>query len=366
VFVMNQVQLTVDFSRRVFADRLDDVSHMIRQDRSQMFGAQEPPHLRAVLRRQIHGSGSAHGMAAHMAVEEMLFGRGAAEPEAGQQREALGLLLEVGANAVDKLMSPGTPDLSEDEQLALECVVLIYGRPAILVEGEGRVGEVPAFWNVLEDERRDIERVQRVVGRIELHGHPEFDWAGTGLLIGPTCLLTTRGVARTFAEPAGADTWKFRPGISAWLNFEPLYPPAARADCRVVSVIGVHERYDVALLEIEPLAPQAETSVPITLAASAPAQVENRPIYLAGFAVRDARRNESELIARIFRDVYNVKRIQPGTLRGILQFDNTDLLRHDCAMLGRSEGSCVVDLETHQVLGVHCTGRYFEDGTATP
>jgi hypothetical protein len=35
-------------------------------------------------------------------------------------------------------------------------------------------------------------------------------------------------------------------------------------------------------------------------------------------------------------------------------------------MLGRSAGSCLIDLETHQVLGLHLTSRYLEAGTAVP
>src|SRR5262249_6922366 len=90
------------------------------------------------------------------------------------------------------------------------------------------------------------------------------------------------------------------------------------------------------------------------------------PVYLVGYPVRDARRGEPEPVARIFRDVYNVKRVQPGTLRGLLQFRDVRLLQHDCAMLGRAAGSCLIDLETHQVLGLHLAGRYLEVGTAIP
>ena len=61
-----------------------------------------------------------------------------------------------------------------------------------------------------------------------------------------------------------------------------------------------------------------------------------------------------------------MKRIQPGTLRGFLQFRDVQLVQHDCAFLGQSAGSCLVDLETQQVLGVHLTSRYLEPGTAIP
>jgi hypothetical protein len=40
--------------------------------------------------------------------------------------------------------------------------------------------------------------------------------------------------------------------------------------------------------------------------------------------------------------------------------------QHDCAMRGRAAGSCLIDLETQQVLGLHLAGRYLEVGTAVP
>lgn len=36
------------------------------------------------------------------------------------------------------------------------------------------------------------------------------------------------------------------------------------------------------------------------------------------------------------------------------------------APLGHSAGGCIIDLETHRVLGVHVSGRYLETGTAIP
>jgi hypothetical protein len=87
---------------------------------------------------------------------------------------------------------------------------------------------------------------------------------------------------------------------------------------------------------------------------------------MIGFPVADARRNEPQMIARIFRDVYNVKRVQPGLLRGCFTFREVQLLQHDCAVLGQSAGACVVDLETHQVLGMQLTSRYLESSTAIP
>jgi len=131
--------------------------------------------------------------------------------------------------------------------------------------------------------------------------------------------------------------------------------------------MGVHSTYDLALLEVEP--PQGQTPgspTPLALASQPPTQMEGRPVYMIGYPVRDARRNEPEVLSRIFRDVYNVKRVQPGVLRGTLQFRDIQLVRHDCAVLGQSAGSCVIDMETQQVIALQLYSRYLEPSTAIP
>jgi len=247
----------------------------------------------------------------------------------------------------------------------LETVLLLYARPAVVLE-EGQLGSVPPFWNVLEDQREDIEMACRGVGRIEMLGHPECDWAGTGFLVSDNILLTCRRVAEMFAEAKG-DSWQFRPGMSTWMNYRCGYQGTSGAGYRVTNVLGVSDRYDLCLLEVErPQQINGAGPTPMALAAEAPRDLIGRPVYMVGYPVRDARRNEPEAVARVFRDLYNVKRVQPGQLRGTFTFRDVQLLRHDCGLLGSSTGSCLVDLETHQVLGVQLTSRYLEPGTAIP
>ena len=183
-------------------------------------------------------------------VAEPSFARGAGEPDPASKRECLGIILEAGANALEKVARQNTPDLTNEERLALECVLLLYGRPAVEVNHD-RLANVPPFWNVLEDQREDIEMVQRGVGRIELFGHPEYDWAGTGFLVGETTLMTTRRTAEVFIENQN-DRWQFRPGITAWMDYSSEYQNVASAGYRVRNVLGVHNTYDLALLEVEP------------------------------------------------------------------------------------------------------------------
>jgi hypothetical protein len=228
---------------------------------------------------------------------------------------------------------------------------------------EGRMGNAPPFWNMLEDQRDSVEMMQSGVGRIELFGHPELDWAGTGFLVGENTLLTTRRTLELFAECRNG-MWQFRPGITAWLDYRSQFGNVASARYRVRNVMGTLEQYDLALLEVEP--PQVPGIVPLTLAAQPPMPLEGRPVYMIGYPVRDSRRDEPEMITRIFRDIYGAKRVQPGVLRGLMRFGDVQFVQHDCAPLGQTTGGCLVDLETHQVLGVHLYNRYLDVGTAIP
>jgi trypsin-like peptidase len=243
-------------------------------------------------------------------------------------------------------------------------VLLLYGRPAVLVN-DNRLAAVPPLWNMLEDQREDVEMAQRGVGRIELLGHPEYDWAGTGFLVGDNLLMTTRRTAELFVENRGP-AWQFRPGITTWMDYRSPYQCVSSAGYRVRAVVGVHDRYDLALFEVERPQINGTAPTPLALAPQAPQQMEGRPVYLIGYPIRDARRNEPEAVTRIFRDVYNVKRVQPGVLRGTFNFAEVQLLRHDCGPLGQTAGSPLIDLETQQVLGIQTNGRYLETSTAIP
>jgi hypothetical protein len=104
----------------------------------------------------------------------------------------------------------------------------------------------------------------------------------------------------------------------------------------------------------------------LNIAPTAVPERTSRPIYMVGIPARDARRGEPERIARIFRDVFNVKRVQPGMLYGWRESQRARMLQHDCGMLGHSGGSCLVDLETYEVVGLHVQGGYLQRGTAVP
>ena len=202
-----------------------------------MRGWEEPAHLRAVVRTGIRERGVGQADTAETALADVEIGRAAGEPERGQQREAMGQILEAGGNALEKVLRNQIQEIQSEELLGLECSLLLYGRPAVIVN-QNQLGSVSPFWNILEDQREDIEMAQRGVGRIELYGHPEYDWAGTGFLVNEQTLMTTRRTAELFAENRSGN-WQFRPGISAWMDYRTQQ--VASAGYRVRNVVGVHD-----------------------------------------------------------------------------------------------------------------------------
>jgi hypothetical protein len=355
---MDRKQIVADRACDLLGGQLEEVVHLARRDRDELRAWGEPTHLRAALHYTSEESERSAGEG-HAAVESA---HAEAPSDSSARSGLLAQLLDHGAHGAEKVIAGRSADLTASDLLGMECLLAVYARPAI-VAGE-QLGAVSPLWAVLGRQRSDVQRAQRAVGRIDLLGHPEYDWAGTGFLAHESCLMTTRRVADAFLEERDGH-WRFRPGITAWMDYR-SNQRVASAGYRIRGVIGVHDRYDLALLEVEPPEAIRDAPAPLPVAARAPEDLEGRLVYLIGYPVRDARRSEPDDVARLCRDVYNAKRVMPGTLCGMLEFRDIQLVQHDCGLLGQVAGACLVDLHTHQVLGLHTSGRYLEPATAVP
>jgi V8-like Glu-specific endopeptidase len=65
---------------------------------------------------------------------------------------------------------------------------------------------------------------------------------------------------------------------------------------------------------------------------------------------------------RIFANIYEKKRLQPGNLTN--SFESVGEFAHDCSTLGGNSGSCVLDLDTGLVIGLHYSGSYMHSNYA--
>jgi endonuclease G, mitochondrial len=268
-----------------------------------------------------------------------------------------------GIDGLGKLAEGRERDLDADERFGLRAIVLLEGRPAILIR-DGDFLAPPQGWSRLLDRRERICEVIARSGRIEVNGHINLDWLGTAFLVAPGTLMTNRHVAQEFCSRDG-DSWRFRPGVTTRVDFLRELGSTAALEFEITETIGIHERHDLALLRVEGASSDGQTLPdPLAVAATEPADLFERDVYVVGYPALDSRRNEPEPIRRIFADVYNVKRLQPG--KAVAYSTAYSAVEHDCSTLGGNSGSPVVDLETHQVIGLHFGGRYGVGNYAVP
>lgn len=301
-----------------------------------------------------------------------LFGDQKPEQVTQAMEQERARLLEFARMAVEALrrgQDVATP-LTAEERRGAQALLTFLTRPALFVQNNVFV-EPPPLWREALDRRRPlIQRCLPSVGRIEMDGHPERKpWAGTGWMAGPGLLMTNRHVVREFAEPETPETggqrvtrWRIKPGMTVRVDFGEEWEGQSEGEQRshdipVDGLIRVHPLYDLALVPVAATARGSEKRSlppPLTLAAQGDAIVEGRKVYVAGYPARDGRNRELENMERLFEAIFNVKRLQPGQVMQVLM--DKGVLLHDCSTLGGNSGSCVVDLDTNRVVGLHYAG----------
>jgi S1-C subfamily serine protease len=273
-----------------------------------------------------------------------------------ERTERLRLITD-GATALEKVSRRGeaTP-LTPREALGYEAIIHIVARPALLVQN-GRFAPPQAPWEGIESARLTLEKVLPSVGRVELTGDVRGrDWLGTAFLVAPGVVMTNRHVAVEFAVQGAEGSWSFAPGVSTRIDWREEYETPATAEFPLVEVIGIHDKLDLALLRVE--ARDDGQPTPLALAAEEPGDVRGRKVVVIGYPAWDPERNDAFAMVRIFSNVFGVKRLQPGYVTG--RDDEMPFIAHDCSTLGGNSGSCVVDIETGRVLGLHFGGAYLQ------
>ena len=251
------------------------------------------------------------------------------------------------------------------EAEAFEAIVLPAERPVIDIRNDsfGNV-EAPFAYMGSGGARQRIEAAIPSVGRIGVPELPQFPFAGTGFVVGDGLLMTNRHVANLFTEGLGRRGISFKPGQAADIDFEQEIGSGPGSPLEIERIVMVHPYWDMALLRVRGLdAPALEFLV------EDPRDLVDRDVAVIGYPAFD-RRNDVQLQMRIFRRVFDVKRLQPGRLRGsdrIRSFENVvSAATHDSSTLGGNSGSAVVDVETGRVVALQFAGRYLEANYAVP
>ncbi|MEU7525986.1 serine protease [Saccharothrix sp. NPDC042600] len=280
-------------------------------------------------------------------------------------RQQLETYVDDCRSAVAALEQDPNAELTDHQRTSLEIIVLPMARPAILVQ-DGKFFPTPEPWGqALENQRSAIEAILSSVGRIEIAGHPTHVWLGTGWLAARDVVMTNRHIAVEFARRQGSG-WTFAPGMRTWVDYNEEFSTQTPEEFQLIDVIGIHGTLDLALLRCEPTGNGAAT-LPLPPPLPIASQPDIRPgtdVYVVGYPSFDSRSGDPVDVQRILAGIYDVKRLQPGKVRAVFP-DRPELL-HDCSTMGGNSGSCLVDLSTSQVIGLHCGGRRLEGNIAVP
>lgn len=259
-------------------------------------------------------------------------------------------------------------EISDEEHFLIEAIIIPDKRPAIDIVDGGFSVQHPLWlkYNVEKTVEDNIERAIRGVGRIEVPLNDQVPYAGTGFLVGTNLLMTNRHVASLFAQGIGDGTLRFLDDQTAALDFGRERGSTSADLIKVSRVRMIHPYWDMAVLELEETPQGVE---PLALSLTDPAELLNRDIAVIGYPAFDPR-NDAMVQHQVFGGVYNVKRLQPGLLKSRmpkLSYGNmVDAVTHDASTLGGNSGSCVLDVQTGEVVALHFAGRYKVANYAVP
>ena len=134
----------------------------------------------------------------------------------------------------------------------------------------------------------------------------------------------------------------------------------------VKQIVLIHPYWDMALLAVEGLPASAK---PLSLSMRDIPSDPMIEVAAIGYPAFDYRNDASEQ-NDLFRNVFGVKRLQPGTLGGRQDTESfgkmVPALRHNCSTLGGNSGSALIDLDRGEVIALHFGGRYHDINYGVP
>lgn len=220
---------------------------------------------------------------------------------------------------------------------------------------------LPDGWQDLEPQRTHIRNTLMSVGRIGNAGSKLY-W-GTGFLVARDVVMTNWHVVFGHVYPKNGK-WEFYPHLNVEIDFRMEYQTRASFKTHCVQVIGRHSDYDLALLRVEKEITEIR---PLTLSSSTPQDLQVLSIYLIGHPYVDSRLGASREVQRrlfLMDQTIGYKHLLLGYTEPLmlyqpepeLAYPRKPYLCHTGSTLPGNSGSCVVDVQSHQVIGLHCAG----------
>ncbi len=272
-----------------------------------------------------------------------------------------------GSILLDDFFENGMEHLEDEtiKTIVTETIVLKYGRPSLLVQNGLYEEPISKVWTKrLKTDTGNNKRILNnipSVGRIELKHH-SYDWIGTGwLLKGSNYIITNRHVAESFAKNNGMN-FVFKQNlqgrtIKVSIDFKEEFGIDHEVEFRIEKVLYIspEDEPDIAILKVKSFNLE-DQFLPNGLVISSTPAINQSLVYTIGYPARDSRIADADLMERIFKGTYNVKRLAPGRIINTQPEENE--YHHDCSTLGGNSGSPVIDLLSGEVVGLHHAGNY--------
>jgi hypothetical protein len=269
-----------------------------------------------------------------------------------------------------KKASEGLPPLKAG---LLEALIDHANHPAIkIIDGSFEIPRLDYWKDRLEPYRATINTAIKSVGRVELRDHHQgFDYVGTGWLVTDDIIVTNRHVAQIFAfQESGKFAFQTNPlnkPIKVNIDFREEYRISTEEQFDIDEVLYIEPQQgpDIAFLKVKRSGDMPRSIIPL---ATEIAKGRDE-IAVIGYPARDSQRNpvEPAEMTRIFEDIYDVKRLQPGEVLSVAGVSEAvPVFTHNCSTLGGNSGSVVLDFKTGKAIGLHFGGIFRRENYAVP
>lgn len=264
------------------------------------------------------------------------------------------------------------PDLLD----SLEAVVRTDGsRPSFMIrdgEVDKTTSPLGAWEGTLDTSAGMLRDAISCVGRIDIPSATQ-GFEGTGFLIQDNLIATNRHVLQAVAQRGGDGSWTFKEGVTIDFGheFRARDSVGRRALRRVVfagskRILGVgpvdHTKLDLALVELEPTAPENLPRAPLALDVAGDWADPDLTVYTLGYPANPGvEAYAPTLLEQLFQMTFGYKRLAPGKVMRPQASVHTWTLAHDATTLGGNSGSVILVVgREHAAAGLHYGGRRVE------
>lgn len=248
-----------------------------------------------------------------------------------------------------------------------EAIIRRFGRPALLVRNNTFEVPVSDTWAAtLYPNKSKLEAAIPSVGRVEVVSSVP-PYIGTAWMITSDIAVTNRHVALEFASRRQGGGWDFRRSPDGQImrmrvDFKEEHLQTATFNADIVEIIFIADNTnsapDLAFIRLRPGAVPLPPPLPLFDGNLR----DKQKVAVIGYPAEDSRNGAADQ-SRIFANIFDVKRLAPGEVTGA---NGGSVFTHDCTTLGGNSGSCVIDIETGAVVGLHFAGEYLLNNYAVP